>query len=155
MNFYFKYTLISLVSLTLISALHSCKKSTNNDKYFYNAGRDTIAPKIVTSVPALNAVFALGADIHMVGVVTDLESKDKGGKLKSLTLNLSQVDAVDHAVIKTFMNRTPAVDGKEGYTFNEKWAVVNGTPPMFCRFLATAVDYAGRVTKDSVFLTIQ
>lgn len=150
----------SLRNITIISCLalvgnlfQSCKQ-TNNDKYFYNAGRDTIAPKIATSVPLQNSTFNFGQDIHMVGVVTDLESTNKGGKLKSLVLDFSEINNTDHTVLKTFLNRTPDVDGKEGYTFNEKWAVVSGTSPTFCRFMVTATDYAGKVTKDSVFFSI-
>ena len=144
-----------LGGLMLLGSMYSCKQ-TNNDKYFYNPGRDTIAPKIVTSVPTANAVYIYGQDIHMVGVVTDLESENKSGKLQTLTLDLSRVDAVDHTVITNYLNRSPEVDGKEGYTFNEKWAVVsNPGTPVFCRFMVTAKDYAGRITKDSVFLTVQ
>ena len=149
-----KYVLTVVGLASCIAGMNSCKQ-TNNDKYFYNAGRDTIAPKIATSVPLQNSVYAYGQDIHMVGVVTDLESTDKGGKLKSLVLNFSSVDPVDHNIITTYYNRTPVVDGKEGYTFNEKWAVVSGVSTTFCRFLITATDYAGKVTKDSIFLSIQ
>lgn len=154
MNYFKKYVL-SLAGLALcVAGMNSCKQ-TNNDKYFYNAGRDTIAPKIATSVPLHNSVYSYGQDIHMVGVVTDLESTNKGGKLKSLVLNFSSLNPTDSTLNVTYFNRTPLVDGKEGYTFNEKWAVVSGTSTTFCRFLVTATDYAGKVTKDSIFVSVQ
>lgn len=155
MKFSFKYVFIALGTVLFISGLNSCKQ-TNNDKYFYNAGRDTIAPKIATSVPVQNSVYAYGDDIHMVGVVTDLESTNKGGKLKTLVLNFSSLNPDDSTLKVTYFNRNPLVDGKEGYTFNEKWSIVSGaTSPTFCRFLVTATDYAGKVTKDSIFLSVQ
>jgi hypothetical protein len=154
MNFSVKLVGLSLFSIALVGFFNSCKQ-TNNDKYFYNANRDSISPKIVTSVPLQNATYAFGQDIHMVGVVTDLESTNKGGKLQTLTVNLSQVTAADHQIINTYLNATPDVDGKEGYTFNEKWAIVSGSSTVFCRLLVTAKDYAGRVTKDSVFFSVQ
>ena len=149
-----KYVLGIMGLASLLAGMNSCKQ-TNNDKYFYNAGRDTIAPKIATSVPLQNASYSYGQDIHMVGVVTDLESTNKGGKLKSLVLNFSSLNSLDSTLKTTYFNRTPVVDGKEGYTFNEKWAVVSGTSTTLCRFLVTATDYAGKVTKDSIFLTVQ
>lgn len=155
MTNFLKGTLALLTGAALMMTVHSCRQ-TNNDKYFYNAGRDTIPPKIAISVPTTNAAYTFGADIHMVGVVTDLEVTDKSGKLQSLTLDLSRVDSTTHSVITTYLNRSPVVDGKEGYTFSEKWAVVsNPGSAVYCRFLVSAKDYAGRITKDSVFITVQ
>ncbi len=144
----------SILNILLAVGFSSCKQ-TNNDKYFYSPSRDTIAPKIVTSVPAPSSTYTFGQDIHMVGVVTDLESENKGGKLQTLTLDLSQINPSDHAVIQTYLNKTPLVDGKEGFTFNEKWAITVGTGIVYCRFMATAKDYAGKITKDSVLFSVQ
>ena len=155
MTNFLKGTATLFAGVAMMMTVQSCRQ-TNNDKYFYNPGRDTIAPKIAISVPTMNATYIFGADIHMVGVVTDLESTNKSGKLQTLTLDLSRVEPTDHTVITTYLNRSPVVDGKEGYTFNEKWAVVsNPGTPVFCRLMVTAKDYAGRVTQDSVFVTVQ
>lgn len=154
MNYSKRYVLIFAGLVLGIVGMNSCKQ-TNNDKYFYNAGRDTIAPKIATSVPLPNSTYSYGQDIHLVGVVTDLESTNKGGKLKSLVLNFSSLNPLDSTLNVTYFNRTPNVDGKEGYTYNEKWTIVSGVSTTFCRFLITATDYAGKVTKDSIFISVQ
>lgn len=154
MNFSTKIIGFSLFSIMLAGAFSSCKQ-TNNDKYFYSASRDTIAPKIVTSVPTASSTYTFGQDIHMVGIVTDLESTDKGGKLQTLNLDLSQIDPSNNSVIKTYLNKSPIVDGKEGFTFNEKWSIAVGSGVVYCRFMATAKDYAGKITKDSVLFSVQ
>ena len=136
---------------TVILTLNACKR-TNNDKYFYNPGRDTIAPSISVSVPKALALYNYGQDIHFVGTVIDLESKNKGGKLKELNLTTQSVDANGN-VIKTYFVRTPNVDGKEGYTFNEKLLIPSGTGEAL-RFSVYASDYAGRSSVDTVYFSI-
>ena len=129
----------------------SCKQK-NTDRYAYDLNRDTIPPALSITVPVNLDNYLYGEDIHIVGTATDLESKnyirENAGKLKSLYLNISIVDAGNDTVIKKLLERTPNVDGSQGYIINEKTYVASGVGTTHCRFTGVAVDYADH--KDSV-----
>lgn len=138
----------------ILVSVSSCRRS-NNSKYFYDAKKDTIYPIINISVPVQNTTYLYGEDIHIVGTVTDLQTAGKGGSLQSLKIQVDELNSVDSAFIKAILLKTPVVDTKEGFTFNEKTIVLWGTGTTFYRLLVTATDYSSRTTIDSVYFTIQ
>jgi len=135
--------------------LQACQPSMNANGVFYDALNDTIPPTVAMSVPADNAQYLYGEDIHFVGVVTDLQSKMKAGKLKSLRLIVNETDANNLTIVKELLQKNPGVDGKEGYTLNEKMMLSGGSGTTFCQAKATATDYSGRTFTDSVSFTIK
>jgi hypothetical protein len=146
------YALLVAIGL---SSLFSCKDKTNNDKYFYNALRDTVAPKIQINVPTTGALYNFGDDIHVIGTVTDLEVTNKSGKLKSLSLDIYQYNPANGMIVKSLMERDPNVDAKSGYTFSEKYTSAVGQPAtIYCKLMVTAMDYSTRVSQDSVLFSI-
>ena len=142
---------VLLISVALFSA--SCRKS-NNSKYFYNPDNDTSAPKINISVPIVNDTYTYGEDIHVVGTVTDLQSTNFGGKLKTLEIKIDELYTIDSSFITQMFVRTPNVDEKEGYTFNEKLVIFSGADPTFCRLVVSASDYSSKMTRDTVYFAI-
>jgi hypothetical protein len=50
--------------------------------------------------------------------------------------------------------KTPNVDGKDGYTINEKTYVASGTGVTNCRFKGITTDYADRKDSSIVYFTI-
>ncbi len=138
-----------------LGSLYSRKDKTNNDKYFYNALRDTVAPKIQINVPIIGSLYNFGDDIHVIGTVTDLEVTNKSGKLKSLSLDIYQYNPANGQIVKTLMQRDPNVDTKSGYTFSEKYTSAVGQPAtIYCKLIVTAMDYSTRVSQDSVLFSI-
>jgi hypothetical protein len=81
MKIFTKIFALCFIVVALVSS--SCRRS-NNSKYFYDAKKDTSAPKINISVPLINDTYSYGEDIHIVGTVTDLQVSGFGGKLQSL-----------------------------------------------------------------------
>ena len=51
--------------------------------------------------------------------------------------------------------KKPAVDGKDGYTFNEKMLVNYGVGATYYKLTITTFDYSGRSDEDIRFFTIQ
>lgn len=136
-------------------SLVSCKDKSNNDKYFYNALRDTSAPRLDIRTPSEGSVFQFGDDVNVVGTVTDLEVTGKSGKLQSLNLEITQYDPSNDTLIKTLMKRTKDVDGLAGYTIIEKYSTPAwGAATIYCRLDVVATDYSTRVGRDSLFFTI-
>lgn len=139
----------------ILMAVVSCKRVDLTSRYAYNANKDTIAPVLSFTVPVNLDNYAYGEYIHMVGTVTDLESKtimsSKAGKLKSLYITVATIDPVQDTVIKTIFSRWPEVDGKSGVTINETTMVTSGSGTTYCRLTSVATDYANRT--DSVKLT--
>lgn len=138
-----------------VYTLNACQPSMSTGGVFYDALSDTLAPVVAISVPADNAQYVYGEDVHIVGVVTDLQAKMKAGKLKSLNLTVNQTDATNQTIIKTLLQKNPGVDGKEGYTLNEKLMLTGGIGTTYCQAKATATDYSGRTFTDSVSFSIK
>jgi len=128
----------------------SCKQK-NLNKYAYDANKDTIPPVLAITVPQDLENYVYGEDIHIVGTLTDLQSRDKlhqnAGKLKSLYLEIAIVDAVADTVKSYLYQSRPNVDGKSGFIINEKTFMTSGGTTTVCRFTGVAIDYADR--KDS------
>lgn len=145
------------ITCTLLGlyGLNACQPSMNTGSVFYDALSDTIAPVVAISVPIDNAQYVYGEDIHIVGVVTDLQAKMKAGKLKTLKLTVNQTDPNNQSIIKELLQKNPSVDGKEGYTLNEKLMLAGGSGTTYCQAKATATDYSGRTFTDSVSFTIK
>ena len=123
--------------------MSSCKRS-DNSIYYYNVEEDVIAPEVKISVPEEGALFNLTYDVHVVGTVKDLETEYTAGSLKSLSVRVDQLDNVSGEPIKILLNKTPLVDGKEGYTFNEKFVVNYAPQTVKCLLTVTAYDQTGR-----------
>lgn len=135
--------------------LVSCKDKSNNDKYFYNALRDTSAPRIDIRTPSKGASFQFGDDVNVIGTVTDLEVTGKSGKLQSLSIEIVQYDPAKDTIIKTLMKRTPDVDGLAGFTMLEKYSTPAwGAATIYCRLHVVATDYSTRVGRDSLLFTV-
>ncbi len=152
MKIFTKIFALSFIVLAMVST--SCKRS-NNSKYFYDAKKDTSAPKINISVPLINDTYSYGEDIHIVGTVTDLQVSGFGGKLQTLNIQVDELNNLDSVFIKTLLLKTPNVDAKEGFTFNEKMLIFSGANPTFCRLEVKATDYSSKTTKDTVYFKIQ
>jgi hypothetical protein len=134
--------------------LSGCKPS-DNSIYYYNKDEDVIAPEIKISVPIANDLFQLTEDVHIVGTATDLETPIKAGSLRSLQIKVDQIDPTNsNTVIKGLLLKTPNVDGKDGYTFNEKFVVNFASSTVYCRLIVTAFDQTDRFDIDSVFFAI-
>jgi hypothetical protein len=135
----------------------SCKQK-NQYPYAYNLNRDTIPPDLRMTVPVNMDTYSYGEDIHIVGTLTDLESRNsstlKAGKLKSLYLNVSIVDGVMDTVQKVIFQKWLNVDSKEGYTINEKTIVTGGGGPVKCKFRGIAVDYADHADSTVLYFTV-
>ncbi len=135
----------------------SCKQKTFN-RYAYDANKDTIPPVLSITVPVNMDTYMYGEDIHIVGTVTDLQSKNtlhqNPGKLKSLSLNISIMDPIADTVIKVLFAKTPNVDGKDGYLINEKTYLPSGVGVTNCRFKGITTDYADRKDSSVVNFTI-
>lgn len=138
-----------------IALFSACGPSNNNNAYFYDALRDTLSPNMVLNTPADNAQYDYTEDIHFVGVASDLEVKNKGGKLKSLVLVVNQTDQNNQSIIKELMQKSIPVDGKEGYTLNEKMVINSGVGTTYCQAKATVTDYSGRTFTDSVSFSVK
>lgn len=149
-----KYVFPGLVFVTML-AIFSCKRVDLTSRYAYNANKDTIAPVLSFTVPVNLDNYAYGEYIHMVGTVTDLESKNsissKSGRLKSLYITVATIDPVQDTIIKTIFSRWPEVDGKSGVTINETTTVSSGSGTTYCRLTSVATDQANHT--DSVKLT--
>ncbi|MBL7764680.1 MAG: hypothetical protein JNJ58_01200 [Chitinophagaceae bacterium] len=143
------------VLFTLTALIFSACKDTNNDKYFYNPDRDTIRPQIAVTTPLLNDIFSYGEDVHFVGTITDLQSEGKTGKLLSFHMVVEQLNATKDTVVKTLLNKYPVVDGKDGYTFNEKIVIPVGSGVTNCIMKAWVTDYASKKDSVSISFTIQ
>lgn len=133
---------------------NSCRKS-DNSQYFYDPAKDTSAPKINISVPTMNQLFNYGDDIHIVGTVSDLQTTLVAGKLSTLAIKLDELKNTDSVYLNTLLYRTPLVDAKDSYLFNEKILILSGANPTLCRLEVTATDYASKITKDTVYFKIQ
>lgn len=146
---------VSLLILTCVG--FSCKQKDLN-RNAYDLNRDTIAPVLSITVPVNLDTYSYGEDIHIVGTATDLESKNSirqnPGKLKSLSLNISILDPISGNVTKVLLQKNPNVDGKQGYTINEKTYLVAGTGTTTCRFTGVTTDYADRKDSSVVYFTI-
>ncbi len=155
MHFAFRAALRVLPVALSVWFFSACSPSSNNNAYFYDALRDTIAPNMVLNTPADNAQYNYTEDIHFVGVASDLEVKNKGGKLKSLVLVVNQTDQNNQSIIKELMQKNVPVDGKEGYTLNEKMVINSGVGTTYCQAKAIVTDYSGRTFTDSVSFSIK
>ena len=148
------YSVLLLMSICLA---FSCKQK-NPNRYAYDANRDTIPPVLNITVPVNMDNYVYGEDIHIVGTATDLESKNSihmnSGRLRSLYLNVSIIDPIADTVIKALLVKNPAVDGKDGYTINEKTFLNSGAGTTYCRFTGIATDYADRKDSSVVYFTI-
>ncbi len=153
MKIFTKTLALFFIIIAVVST--SCRRS-NNSKYFYDAKKDTSAPKINISVPLQNDTYNYGEDIHIVGTVTDLQTTGFGGKLYSLAIKVEELNNIDSTYIKDLLLKTPGVDAKEGYTFNEKMLIFGSpNPPTFCRLQVVATDYSSKTTSDTVYFHIQ
>ena len=143
------YLLLVLVCMVQIS----CKQK-KYDYNEYNMYKDTIRPVLTVTVPVDLDNYSYGENIHIVGTATDLESKNpisiKAGKLSSLHLQVSIIDPLADTVKQIILDKYPNVNGKEGFTFNEKTAVFSGAGATYCRLKGMLIDYAGR--KDSALI---
>lgn len=152
-----KYVFPGLVFLILLAVV-SCKRVDLTSRYAYNANKDTIAPVLSFTVPVNLDNYAYGEYIHMVGTVTDLESKNlsssKAGRLKSLYITVSTIDPLQDTVIKTIFTRWPDVDGKSGVTVNETTTVTSGSGTTYCRLTSVATDYANRTDTVKLNFTV-
>lgn len=141
-----------LVLSTLIFS--SCKHS-DNSIYYYSKDRDVIAPEIKISVPLANDLYHLTYDVHVVGTVKDMETTTTSGSLLSLNMVVNQIDPANgDKVLKVLMNKNPNVDGKDGYTMNEKFVVNYSSSTVYCRLKVLAYDQTGRFDVDSVDFSI-
>ena len=135
----------------------SCKQK-NLNRYAYDPNRDTIPPVLSITVPVNNDLYAYGEDIHIVGTLTDLESRNKtsqkAGRLQSLYLNLSIVDILADTVIKVIYEKAPNVDGMDGVTINEKTFYNGPGSPIDCRLTGVASDYSGRKDTSIIYFKI-
>ena len=152
MNFFTKILALTLIVAAVVSS--SCRRS-NNSKYFYDSKKDTSAPIINISVPIKNDTYNYGDDIHIVGTVTDLQTKDFAGKLSTLSIKVDELNNIDSVFIANMLQKNPDVDSKAGYTFNEKMLIFSGANPTFCRLEIAAMDYSGKTTRDTVYFHIQ
>ena len=116
-----------------------------------------MAPTIQTNAPLNSEIFYYGDDIHIVGNVVDKETEKTSGKLKSLTIEVLQMNATYDTVKNNtpILLKKPAVDGKEVYTFNTKMLVNFGTEITYYRLLITTYDYSGRSASDTTKFSIQ
>ncbi|HNF71759.1 MAG TPA: hypothetical protein PLP34_05050 [Chitinophagaceae bacterium] len=129
----------------------SCKQKLNNTDA-YNLNKDTIPPVLALTVPVELDSYLYGEDIHIVGTITDLMSRNKlheyPGKLKSLSLVVQTMDIVADTVLKTVFSKNVPVDGKSGLVINELTSVWGSGGVTNCRLKGMAMDYADR--RDSV-----
>jgi hypothetical protein len=143
----------SMLFILTICFSMSCKQKTYN-RYAYDQNKDTIPPVLAFTVPIELQNYSYGEDIHLVGTVTDLESKNKtsqkSGKLKSLYMNVSIMDKNVDTVIKSFYNVYLNVDGQISFPIVKKTLVNSGAGVTYCRFTGIATDYAD--LKDSVIV---
>ncbi len=153
MSLFRKIGMLVAAATVVGTLMFSCKPSSNN-KNFYDPLRDTIAPKVTMSVPLANAVYKYGDDIHMVGVVTDLEITNRSGKLKSLNLTVNRINSGTNEKIKELFNKNLDVNGKEGYTINQKMIAQPDTGVSYCQLMVSAQDMSGRISKDSILFSI-
>ena len=120
--------------------------------------RDTIPPVLTFTVPVNLDTYLYGQDIHLVGTLTDLESKnylrENAGKLKSLYINVSTIDPVADTVIKPLLVKNLNVDGKYAYTINEKTVILSGSGTTYCRLKSWATDYANHTDSALVNFTV-
>lgn len=149
---------IYFILLTVVvGSMVSCKQK-NQNKYAYDANKDTIPPVLAITVPQDLDNYMYGEDIHIVGTLTDLQSRDKlhqnSGKLKSLYLEIAIVDPIPDTVIKYLYKSNPNVDGKSGFIINEKTFMTSGATTTVCRFRGVAVDYADRRDSTVAHFTI-
>ena len=128
----------------------SCKKEFK-DRYKYYPEDDTLAPVITKTVPVNNSVFAYGDDINIVANVTDLEKGTKAGKLKSITARIENLSDNN----KLILNKSPNVDGLDGFTVIEKLNILFGSASIDCRLIISATDYADKNTQDTTLFKIQ
>lgn len=126
--------------ITLLSSV-SCKQYLANTGY--NPDKDTLAPKVKITVPILNSTYSYGDDIHLIGSVSD-------AKIKTLHLEITSGTNIIYS-------KSPYVDGKDGYTFNEVFNYNIGGPPTPCKLQVTVTDYATNTHTviDSTLFTIQ
>lgn len=132
-----------LLSSALITSITSCKRS-DNSIYFYSESRDTLAPTITCIVPLNGDYFAYGDDVHIVGNVTDLETAKTSGKLKSLRIEITPYNATFDTIVGAIWTKLPNVDGKDGYTFNEKFGINVGAGKTSYELYILTYDYSGR-----------
>ena len=110
-----------------------------------------LAPVITKTVPVNNSVFAYGDDINIVANVTDLEKGTKAGKLKSITARIENLSDNN----KLILNKSPNVDGLDGFTVIEKLNILFGSASIDCRLIISATDYADKNTQDTTLFKIQ
>lgn len=143
------------LGLALSFFLFSACKHSDNSIYYYSKDRDTVAPEIKISVPLANDLYHLTYDVHVVGTVKDMETKNTGGSLQSLNIVVNQIDPANgNKVVKVLLNKNPNVDGKDGYTMNEKFVVNYADSTVYCRLKVLAYDQTGRFDIDSVDFSI-
>ena len=152
MKIFTKILALFIIVVAIGSA--SCRRS-NNSKYFYDSKKDTSAPKINISVPLQNDNYNYGEDIHIVGTVTYLQTVGFGGKLQTLNIKVEELNNLDSVYIADLLVKTPNVDAKEGFTFNEKMLLFTGANPTLCRLVVSATDYSSKTTRDTVYFHIQ
>lgn len=135
----------------------SCQKIIA-DPYAYNVSNDSLAPEIEISVPAMNQVYSYGADVAIVGTVTDKESfkndnLDPGGyragQLKTLSIEVENLTTNNTLLLK----KNPDVDGLDGIAFNEKFSIIAGSGTTNCRLIIIAADAGGKVDRDTVLFS--
>ena len=148
---------IVAILCVVISFTISCKQKPQN-AYAYNPNKDTIPPVLAITVPVNLDTYSYGEDIHIVGTATDLQARDYlrlyAGKMKSLYLTVDVLDVSQGNVIKTIFEKWASVDGKDGYTINEKTYIASGVGPTYCRFKGILTDYADRKDSTEAFFTI-
>ncbi|MBL7773976.1 MAG: hypothetical protein JNM95_14020 [Chitinophagaceae bacterium] len=145
-----------IYSLLVMLALMSACKPSSNSIYYYNPEEDVVAPEIKISVPLSNDLYNLTDDVHIVGTVKDMETTTTGGSLKTLHIQVDQIDpAHDDAVIKTLLVKNPDVNSKEGYTINEKFVVNFAASTVYCRLTVVAYDQTDRFDTKEVRFSIQ
>jgi hypothetical protein len=140
----------TLFILLIIVVASSCKRRDNSSYYIYNKDTDTIKPTIQVNVPIALDDYISGEDIHIIGNVNDLENVKKAGKLKSFNYKIERLSVIDSSFMKNIYTNTPNVDGKEAYTFSDKFVAPFDTIKIFCRLTANATDYAGKLAVPTV-----
>lgn len=139
-----KLTRFFLASCLAFIAFFSCKRS-DNSIYYYSESRDTMAPEILPSVPTPNYIYSTGTTVNIVGNVTDNESVNRGGKLKTLRIKLDQIEPSNKdSVLKTLKDIYYPVDGLTGKTYITQYDAGFHSSMIYCMLTLTAKDYANR-----------
>lgn len=158
-----KKLFLPLIALSLVAfwtiSISSCTRDIS-DRFLYQGDNDTIPPVIDISVPAMSQTYAYGNHVAIVGTISDLESEkndihDPGfrkGELKEISIEVDNLTDGTKLLISN-----PIVTGTDGYGFNERVEIINGTGTTDCRLIIIASDAstANYTVRDTVFFKYQ